>query len=114
MLRSKKKSKGLGDSIAKLTHALGIDKIAERIAHALGKEDCGCDRRRKKLNEVISYVDVPKEYYIFTEPKLFEVLDCTTVEETTYQTGEKILIDPSRPIYYQLKSLLIEEKIKPC
>ena len=45
-------SAGLGDEIAKVTHALGLDKVAERIAHALGKEDCGCDKRRELLNEL--------------------------------------------------------------
>lgn len=114
MPKSNMKSKGLGDSIAKLTHALGIDKLAEGVAYMLEQEDCGCDRRRKKLNSLVSYVNIPEENYIFTEPKLFEVLDCITVEGATYQVGEKILVDPSRPIYYHLKSLLIEEKIKLC
>ena len=105
-------SKGLGDSIAKITHALGIDKLAEKVAHALGEEDCGCDRRRAKLNELVPYVNIPEEHYIFTEPKLFEVLECINIDGTEYNQGERILVDPSRPIYYHLKSLLIEEKIK--
>lgn len=42
---------GLGDFIAKITHFFGIDKLAEKIAHLLGKEDCGCERRRSKLNK---------------------------------------------------------------
>lgn len=45
-------SEGLGDDIAKLTHALGLDKIAERVAQVMGKEDCGCDKRRELLNEM--------------------------------------------------------------
>lgn len=45
-------SEGLGDDIAKITHALGLDIIAERVAHAMGKEDCGCDKRRELLNEM--------------------------------------------------------------
>lgn len=50
-----KKSRGLGDTVAKLTHFTGIDKLAERVAKAFGKEDCGCERRRDKLNEIIPY-----------------------------------------------------------
>ena len=48
-------SKGLGDSIAKVTHTLGIDIVAEKVAHMLGKEDCGCERRKDKLNNIVPY-----------------------------------------------------------
>ena len=48
-------SKGLGDTIAKITHATGLDVVAEKVAHAMGKEDCGCNRRREKLNELLPY-----------------------------------------------------------
>ena len=48
-------SEGLGDTIAKVTNALGIDKLAEEVAHAMGKEDCGCSKRRQKLNDLFPY-----------------------------------------------------------
>ena len=48
---TKKKSEGLGDSIAKVTKATGIDKLVKFVAG----EDCGCDERRKKLNKLFSY-----------------------------------------------------------
>lgn len=51
----KQKSQGLGDTIAKFTNLFGIDKLANRVAKFFGKEDCGCNRRRKKLNKVVSY-----------------------------------------------------------
>ena len=44
-------SEGLGDTIAKITKATGIDKLVKFIAG----EDCGCDERRKKLNELLPY-----------------------------------------------------------
>ena len=47
----KKKSEGLGDSIAKVTKATGIDKLVKFVAG----EDCGCAERRKKLNSLFSY-----------------------------------------------------------
>lgn len=50
-----KKSEGLGDTIAKFTNFFGIDKLADRIAKLFGKKDCGCNRRRKQLNKVVSY-----------------------------------------------------------
>ncbi len=52
---NKKKSKGLGDTIAKITSAAKLDKIAEDIARILGKSDCGCDDRRKTLNKLFPY-----------------------------------------------------------
>ena len=45
------KSKGLGDTIAKITEATGIDKLAKFIAG----EDCGCDERKEKLNKLFPY-----------------------------------------------------------
>lgn len=48
-------SKGLGDTIAKLTHYTGLDVVAEKVANALGQDDCGCKRRQEKLNELFPY-----------------------------------------------------------
>jgi hypothetical protein len=44
------KSKGLGDTIEKFTTVTGIKKAVETIAEAVGIEDCGCNGRKKKLN----------------------------------------------------------------
>lgn len=51
MAKTKKKSEGLGDTIAKVTKATKIDKLVKFVAG----EDCGCDERRKKLNKLFSY-----------------------------------------------------------
>lgn len=45
------KSKGLGDTIAKITKATGIDKVVKFIAG----EDCGCDERQIALNKTFRY-----------------------------------------------------------
>ena len=47
----KKKSKGLGDTIAKVTKATGIDKAVKFIAG----EDCGCTERKILLNKLFPY-----------------------------------------------------------
>lgn len=52
---NKAESKGLGDSIAKFTHAVGLDKVAETVATAVGKSDCGCKKRQQKLNDLFPY-----------------------------------------------------------
>lgn len=48
------KSKGLGDSIEKVTKATGIKKVVEAVSKATGK-DCGCAKRREKLNQAFPY-----------------------------------------------------------
>lgn len=49
------KSKGLGDTVEKITKATGIDKIANGVAKAMGKEDCGCGKRKERLNQMFPY-----------------------------------------------------------
>jgi hypothetical protein len=47
--------KGLGDSIARVTHATGLDRLAEKMAAARGKQDCGCKKRQERLNQLFPY-----------------------------------------------------------
>ena len=49
------RSRGLGDSIEKVTRATGIKTIVEKGAKAMGKEDCGCSKRQKTLNDLFPY-----------------------------------------------------------
>lgn len=41
-------SRGLGDTVAKLTHATGIDRLVKKITRG---KDCGCKKRQNKLNQ---------------------------------------------------------------
>jgi len=50
------KSKGLGDTIAKITEATGIKKAVKFIAG----DDCGCDERQELLNKLFPYGDNPE------------------------------------------------------
>lgn len=45
-----RKSQGFGDDVAKFTNAIKLDIAADKIAKALGYEDCGCGERRKTWN----------------------------------------------------------------
>ena len=54
-IKENQESKGLGDTIAKITNAVGLDKVAETVANAMGKEDCGCNKRKQKLNDIFPY-----------------------------------------------------------
>lgn len=51
---AKRKSKGLGDTIEKITEATGIKAGVEALSKALDW-DCGCDERKEKLNALFPY-----------------------------------------------------------
>jgi hypothetical protein len=53
------KSKGLGDTIAKITDTTGIKKIVDTISQVI-KKDCGCEGRKQKLNEMFPYEETPQ------------------------------------------------------
>ena len=44
------KSKGLGDTIEKITKVTGIKKVVDKVNKATGK-DCGCKKRQAALNK---------------------------------------------------------------
>ena len=44
-------SEGLGDTVEKITTAIGIKKAVKWLAG----EDCGCQERQKKMNEIWRY-----------------------------------------------------------
>ena len=107
----KEKAQGLGDTIAKITNATGLDKVADAVAKAAGAKDCGCNKRRKTLNEIFPYVKKTtlKQPHINTEPLLilhgkYEVLQeihCTlpTLGKTTFTKGTVLVIDNLHPLY---------------
>ena len=50
----KKKSKGLGDTIEKITKATGIKKVVDTI-NKVTKKDCDCGKRKDNLNRLFPY-----------------------------------------------------------
>jgi len=61
------KSKGLGDTVEKITKATGIKQATDWIFDKLGK-DCGCSDRKRKLNSIFPYKNVEclnEEEYIY-------------------------------------------------
>ena len=78
-------SKGLGDTVAKITKATGIDKVVEFVAG----EDCGCDERKEKWN------------------KLFRYKTVKCIEEDDYKFLTHFLQDKRRTISYDDKARLI-------
>jgi hypothetical protein len=48
------RSKGLGDTIEKITKVTGIKKVVDSVSKATGK-DCGCGKRKDALNKNFPY-----------------------------------------------------------
>ncbi len=48
------KSKGLGDTIEKITKATGIKKVVDTISEATGVP-CECEKRKELLNKIFPY-----------------------------------------------------------
>jgi hypothetical protein len=49
-----KKSRGLGDTIEKVTRVTGIYHVAKAVEKVTGKP-CGCEGRKENLNEKYPY-----------------------------------------------------------
>lgn len=65
--RPKSASRGVGDTIEKVTTATGIKAAVDWFAEATGV-DCGCDARKEKLNKLFPYKKpecLTKEEYDF-------------------------------------------------
>lgn len=52
--KNKMKSKGLGDTVEKITTITGIKRIVDKVAEDTGK-DCGCNKRKEALNKMMPY-----------------------------------------------------------
>ena len=50
----KRKSRGLGDTVEKITKATGIKQVVDKISRATDK-DCGCGKRKDTLNKFFPY-----------------------------------------------------------
>jgi hypothetical protein len=108
----KQKSEGLGDTIAKITHATGLDIVTDKIAKMAGKEDCGCGRRRQTLNEIFPYTKdngMSTGSVVNTEPLdevegtylVLQEIHSTLpdIGEFTFQVGTELPITKEHPLY---------------
>jgi hypothetical protein len=107
----KQESKGLGDTIAKFTHATGLDKVAEATAKMAGLEDCGCNKRRRTLNEIFPYTSTSKTTGSVIPPAPLDEIagNYLVLEEIhttlpnigafTFNKGTKLLVNKDHPLY---------------
>ena len=73
--RTQQKAQGLGDTVENVLEATGIAKVAKFL---MG-EDCGCDARKAKLNEMFPY----------NKP------ECLTEDEYNYLNESQVLFKAS-------------------
>ena len=98
-MAKKKKAKGLGDTLHNVFEATGIDKVAK---YFLG-DDCGCENRRQKLNELIKY-KVPQcithDQYIYLD-KWFK-----DNKKSVTRKDQKELLEIYNHVYFYKKKTL--------
>ena len=76
------KSKGLGDTIEKITKATGIKKVVDKISNVTGV-DCGCEERKQKLNAIFPYSKVRQ--FTDDEKHIYETIIARTKGTITGQ-----------------------------
>ena len=92
---AKQKSKGLGDSIEKLTTATGIKAAVEMFTKATGV-DCKCEERKEKLNKLFSY---NRNINCLTEKDYNALTDLIAPTKSTLTIEEQNVISE---IYYNV------------
>ena len=115
------KSRGLGDTITKITEATGIKTLVEKTTELLGIEDCGCSRRADTLNQLFPYTqgveqpiieqninDFAPGLYIFNNNSVLTKDGITN----HYKIGDKILINSDNPSYNDFSYMYVAGVIR--
>ena len=74
------KSEGVGDTVAKITKATGIEKAVRFLAG----EDCGCDSRKKVLNHIFPYqkpLCLTEDEYNYLSERIGKINQVTVPEQ---------------------------------
>ena len=101
--RTRKRAKGLGDTIEQITEATGIKAAVDWFAEKTGI-DCGCEARKEKLNKLLQYSRV----------------ECLNKEEYDwlseyYATATKTLTPEAQDKIATIHSRIFNHKLwKPC
>jgi len=95
------KRKGLGDDIAAITKATGIEKVVKTFFG----DDCGCEKRRDRLNKMFPHETVKM---MDAEQKKFfedEIM-------TKYKSGQNLTKHVGNEFYLLYENLLGQKKQK--
>ena len=94
-------SEGLGDTVEKITKATGIKKAVKFLAG----EDCGCNERKKKLNELFRY----KKPECFTESEFDLIKMAVDTKKNKFNPEEQ---ETYKNIYERIFKVKVE--CTPC
>jgi len=94
-------SEGLGDTVKKAFQSVGIDKAVKFIAG----EDCGCDERKEKLNELFRY----KKPECFTESEFNLIKMAVDTKKNKFNPEEQ---ETYKNIYERIFKVKVE--CTPC
>jgi aldehyde:ferredoxin oxidoreductase len=87
------KSKGLGDTISKISKATGIKKIVDTVAEATNSS-CGCDERQSLLNKWFPYKgSLTEQEHLFLK-NFFDKYNGTTIQ--SYAERDELLAISNR------------------
>ena len=92
---NKQKSKGLGDTIEKITEATGIKTAVEKV---FGKS-CGCDKRKELLNKIFPY----------NKPNCLEEKEYTILKDF-FKTGREIITSDDQKILIPIYNRVLNKK----
>ena len=100
----KAKAVGLGDTVENIMRKTGIKAVVNKLFDKLGK-DCGCDKRKEKLNKMFRYPKVScmskEQFVLWTDVK------------KRFETD--VIKDPELKIIARLHSQLFNHKYEePC
>lgn len=76
-----KASKGVGDTVQKITKATGIETAVKFVAG----EDCGCDERKTKLNQLFPY----QKPECFTEQEYNYIADVIETKKNVFTAQDQ-------------------------
>lgn len=93
---------GLGDTIASVTKATGLDKVAKSVASLLGFDDCGCDARKDRLNKEFRY----------QTPNCLEEDDFVWLSQFLTKSRTRVLFDEQKELL-RIYNYVFSKNIQP-
>ena len=99
----KQESKGVGDTIAKVTNFFGIDKLADAVAKLAGAKGCGCNERRQILNELFPYDNKTRK---------IKILKQFNYGNIQYFEGQVLEVDKNHPLFSGLIALATDQMLE--
>lgn len=111
------KSRGLGDTIAKITEVTGIKAVVEKISEVTGVP-CGCERRQESWNQLFPYNNTEPHENKITSQNINDFCEGIYIinnnlvftrdgESNSYKVGDKVLIKLDNPFYNDFKQYYI-------